>query len=32
MQGGAPNQFELTVTGELEDGTPFEQEVYFDAA
>lgn len=31
FQGGAPNQFELLVTANLEDGTPFEQEVYFDA-
>lgn len=32
FQGGAPNQFELLVTANLEDGTPFEQDVYFDAA
>jgi hypothetical protein len=32
FQGGAPNQFELLVTAKLEDGTPFEQDVYFDAA
>lgn len=30
LGGGAPNQFELQVIGELEDGTQFEQEVYFD--
>lgn len=30
FDGGAPNQFELQVIGELEDGTLFEQEVYFD--
>lgn len=29
--GGGPGQFELLAIGELEDGTPFEQEVYFDA-
>ncbi|WP_431796404.1 TIR domain-containing protein [Microbacterium enclense] len=28
--GGAPNQFELGVVGNLEDGTPFEQDVYVD--
>lgn len=31
FQGGAPNQFELLAVGKLEDGAPFEQEVYFDA-
>jgi hypothetical protein len=31
LGGGAPNQFELLVTATLEDGTPFEQDVYFDA-
>jgi len=30
MQGGAPNQFELKVVGKLDDGSLFEQEVYFD--
>ncbi|MDQ0241493.1 hypothetical protein J2S94_003595 [Arthrobacter bambusae] len=30
--GGAPNQFELRATGRLDDGEPFEQDVYFDAA
>lgn len=29
--GGAPSQFELKVVGSLEDGTAFEQDVYFDA-
>ena len=31
LQGGAPNQFELLVTATLDDGTLFEQDVYFDA-
>ncbi|WP_431277136.1 TIR domain-containing protein [Leifsonia poae] len=31
FQGGAPDQFELRVVGRLEDGEPFEQDVYFDA-
>lgn len=30
FQGGAPRQFELRVTANLDDGTPFEQNVYFD--
>lgn len=32
MGPGGPHQFELTVTGRLADGTPFEQDVYFDSA
>ncbi|MEB0288497.1 nucleotide-binding protein [Cryobacterium sp. 10S3] len=30
LGGSAPNQFELIVAANLEDGTPFEQEIYLD--
>jgi len=30
MGGGAPDQFELTVTGRLEDGTLFSQDIFVD--
>jgi len=31
MGGGAPDQFELQVSGRLEEGEPFVQDVYFDS-
>lgn len=32
MGGRAPKQFELRAVGRLDDGNPFEQDVYFDSA